>query len=258
MYKIVKKYIDFNLGVLIFTYIIRNIFLSFLVYLNLVPTPLIAKAQMDSSKEVVILLHGLGRTSRSMDTLQSNLEKEGYFVKNINYPSRKYSCEILVETYIAPIISNYKNAQKIHFVTHSLGGILIRLYLLANELPNLGSVVMLGPPNKGSGIVNKLRRYKLVKWYMGPAFLELSTDPDSIPNQLVMPNYSIGVIAGTKSYNPFLSSFLKGQNDGKVEVSSAHIQGVSLKVLPVSHTWMMKNKKVIKNVIYFLRNNSFI
>lgn len=219
---------------------------------------LIANNYTDSTKEVVVLLHGLGRTSRSMNTLQSNLEKEGYFVKNINYPSRKYSCEILVETYIGPIISNYIHAPKIHFVTHSLGGILTRLYLSTNKLSNLGSVVMLGPPNKGSAIVNKLRRYSFVKWYNGPAFLELSTDLDSVPNKLEIPNYSLGIIAGTKSLNPFLSQFLQGENDGKVTLNSAAIKGVPLKVLPVSHTWMMKNNQVIDNVINFLKYNSFI
>ena len=220
--------------------------------------PIIADNYNDKTQEVVVLLHGLGRTSGSMNVIQARLEKEGYFVKNINYPSKKYSCETLMINYIAPVLSEYKNAHKVHFVTHSLGGILTRLYLTRYKLDNLGAVVMLGPPNKGSGVVDKLRRYKFVTRYMGPAFLELSTDYDSLPNKLPRPYYHLGIIAGTTSLNPFLSQFLEGENDGKVTVDSAKIDGGSLKILPVSHTWMMKDKDVINNVVYFLKYSEFI
>ena len=209
-------------------------------------------------QEVVILLHGLGRTDHSMRKIQSTLEKEGYIVNNINYPSKKFPIDLLVDNYVKPVVLQYSQKEAIHFVTHSLGGILVRSYLDKNVLSNLGSVVMLGPPNKGSEIVNTLRKYRFFRWYLGPSFLQLSTDKGSVPNQLGKPNYSIGIIAGTKPSNPFPSQFIKGENDGKVSVHSSKIEGRPLIKINVSHTWMMVNADVIKNLVNFLKYGEFL
>ena len=105
---------------------------------------------------------------------------------------------------------------KIHFVTHSLGGILVRAYLQTKPIDNLGNVVMLGPPNKGSHIVDKLGRLPGFKWVNGPAGLQLGTDAQSVPNQLGPAHFNVGVIAGTRSINLFLSTMLPSPDDGKV------------------------------------------
>jgi pimeloyl-ACP methyl ester carboxylesterase len=217
-----------------------------------------SQLQLQPHQDVVIVIHGLGRTYRSMNKIQVNLEKEGYIVRNINYPSKKYPIETLVDTYIAPVVSEYSQNTTIHFVGHSLGGILTRVYLSKYLLPNLGKVVMLGTPNKGSEIVNKLRNYSFFRWYLGPAFLQLSTDLDSVPNLLTPPNYSVGIIAGTKSLNSIFSQFIKGENDGKVSVVSAQLKGYPLKKINVSHTLIMTNDDVIKNLVNFLKYGNFL
>ena len=211
-----------------------------------------------NSKEYVVLFHGLGRTAKSMSKIEYELQKNGYVVKNIGYPSRKYSIETLVKRYVSPAVSSCTDAQTIHFVTHSLGGILIRYYLDKNPLQNLGKVVMLSPPNKGSEVVDKLGTFFLYKWWLGPAFQQLSTSSESIPNTLKTPDFRLGVITGSKSTNPLFSYLIPGDDDGKVSVKSAHIQGVPLKKVHVTHTWIMKNNTVIKNIVHFLKFNSFV
>jgi triacylglycerol lipase len=211
-----------------------------------------------NTQECVILLHGLGRTSKSMAKIESTLKKKGYSVKNISYPSRKYTIETLVNNYITPAVSLNYNAKKIHFVTHSLGGILVRYYLEKNPLSNLGEVVMFAPPNKGSEVVDTLGNFYPAKWWFGPAFLQLSTAETSIPNQLEIPTYSIGILAGTKSINPFLSYLIPGENDGKVSVKSTGIQGQTVKKINASHTWITKNSNAINNMVYFLEHGKFI
>ena len=110
-----------------------------------------------------MLLHGLGRTRLSMRALQRDLENSGFCVWNKSYPSTKKSIEELscvVGQAIAECTE--KNATSIHFVTHSLGGILVRHYFQHHSIPNIGKVVMLGPPNHGSDIVDHCRD----KWWL--------------------------------------------------------------------------------------------
>ena len=225
-----------------------------------IATPLVAIGVENNthSKDYVILLHGLGRSSKSMSKIETALKKNGYIVKNVGYPSRQYPIELLAEKYVAPAVNQCTDAQTIHFVTHSLGGILTRYYLAKNPLHNLGKVIMLAPPNHGSEIVDTLGNFVLYKWWLGPAFQQLSTKPDSIPNRLQPPDFRVGIITGTKSVNPFFSHLISGDDDGKVSVKSAEIQGAPFKKVHVTHTWIMKNNAVINDIVHFLKFDSFI
>jgi len=155
-----------------------------------------------------------------------------------------------------------QSAKKIHIVTHSLGGILARQYLSVNRVENLGNVVMLGPPNQGSEIVD----YFLASPFMagifnlanGPAGQQLNTQESGKPRALGPVDFSLGVIAGDRTYNPILSSFLPGDNDGKVTVESSRVDGmIDHLTLPVDHTFMMRNDNVINQVKYFLIHSRF-
>jgi triacylglycerol lipase len=151
--------------------------------------------------ECVVLLHGLGRTSRSMARMQQSLEAAGYFVANIGYPSRRRPVEELacdaVERGLA--VCRARQASRIHFVTHSLGGILVRYYLTHHAVPELGRVVMLGPPNQGSEVVDVFSRMPAFTAITGPAGPQLGTGPTSLPRALGPVSYPVGVIAGTRS-----------------------------------------------------------
>ncbi|WP_019028160.1 esterase/lipase family protein [Colwellia piezophila] len=210
------------------------------------------------SNETVILLHGLARSDRSFSKLASVLNKEGYHTINCNYPSRKYSVDKLAEQAISTALSQCPAASKVHFVTHSMGGILVRQYLSTKVIKNLGRVVMLGPPNKGSQVVDSLKNLPGFKLVNGPAGVQLGTEASSVPNKLGSANFDLGIIAGTRSVNLILSTMLPKPDDGKVSVENTKLGGMRDHIsLPVTHPFMMKNNKVIKQVLYYLNHGQF-
>lgn len=209
---------------------------------------------------IIILLHGLNRTYRSFSKMESALKREGYDVINLDYPSREHTVEVLVDNFIIPTINKYKNQSniKIHFVTHSMGAILLRYYLQHHELHNLGNVVMLAPPNQGSEIVDKLNNVIGFKLINGPAGLQLGTKNNSMPKQLGKVDYSVGVIAGNRSMNPILSRLIPGKNDGKVSLKRTKVNGMKDHlVMPYTHTMIMWHRSVIKQTLYFIKNSQF-
>ena len=210
--------------------------------------------------ECVIVLHGLARTRRSMTRMANALSAGGYRVININYPSRKYNIETLADRYVDAAVQACRNQRptKIHFVGHSLGGILVRCYLARHHLPELGHVVMLSPPNQGTEVVDSLSHTPGFHALCGPAGLELGTSADSTPNRLGPVDYSVGVIAGNRNLNPFLSKFITGENDGTVSVARTRVEGMrDMLVVPHTHPLIMRNKEVIRQTVYFLQHGEF-
>ena len=208
--------------------------------------------------ENVILLHGLARTDRSMHKLEQALVDAGYCVENVSYESTRHDIETLAEMAIGSALSACPVGQKIHFVTHSLGGILVRQYLQKHRIENLGRVVMLGPPNKGSEVVDKLGDFPGFHFINGDAGLQLGTGATSVPNRLGPAEFDLGVIAGTRSINLFLSSMIPGPDDGKVSVENTRLEGMRDHLeMEVTHTFMMGNSEVIEQVIYYLREGRF-
>ena len=210
--------------------------------------------------ECIILLHGLARTEKSMLTLERHLEKHGFHVVNIGYPSRKDNIQTLSVKTIGRAINECERVKpvKIHFVTHSMGGILVRYYLDVNRIHNLGRVVMLSPPNQGSEAVDKLKDYSLFKWLNGPAGQQLGTDKESLPNRIGPPYYEVGVITGDRTINPILSLLIPGKDDGKVSVERAKLMGMKdFLIVHKTHPFIMNDDDIIKQVIYFIENGRF-
>ncbi|MEO0368523.1 MAG: alpha/beta hydrolase, partial [Pseudomonadota bacterium] len=185
-----------------------------------------------------------------------------YLVINESYPSRRFSIEKLAPMAIEPAILKAEGAQRIHFVTHSMGGILVRQYLKHNDLPNLGHVVMLGAPNQGSEVVNfflndPVRNY-LFRRFIGPAGSQLGTFDDSVPNQLGEVDFPLAVIAGDRSFNPIYSRLMSGPSDGKVSISSTKVKGMRAhKIMPVNHTFMTANRALIAEIQHYLLHGEF-
>lgn len=226
----------------------------FFLLLTLCTLPAFAAAN-----ECVILLHGLARTSGSMDKMEGVLGTEGYRVVNQDYPSREHPVEVLAEQAIPAAIEGCgEAAQRIHFVTHSMGGILVRYWLANHELPRLGRVVMLSPPNQGSEVVDRLGHLGPFQWLNGPAGDQLGTGPESLPNRLGPVGYEVGVITGDRTINPILSTLIPGDDDGKVSIESAKIEGMrDFLVVPRSHPLIMDSGEVIAQTIRFLREGRF-
>lgn len=217
-----------------------------------------APAATDTGRECVLLLHGLARTEHSMAPLAERLAAE-YRVVNLAYPSREAPIERLSATVGRGLAAcRVSGAARTHVVTHSLGGILLRHYLEHRTVPDLGRTVMLGPPNQGSEIVDALRHLALFEWVNGPAGHQLGTGPDSVPRALGPVDFELGVIAGTRSLEPWVSHHLPGPNDGKVAVAATRVEGMADFVrLPVTHTFMMRDERVHAQVLHFLRHGRF-
>ncbi len=210
--------------------------------------------------ECVILLHGLAKTENSMLKMELYLMNQGFHVVNIGYPSRKKNIQTLSEEAVGQAINqcNKVNDSKIHFVTHSMGGILVRYYLDANKIVNLGRVVMLSPPNQGSEAVDKLKDLSLFRWIGGPAGGQLGTDNESLPNKIGPPDYEVGIITGDKTINPILSLLIPGEDDGKVSVERARLMGMKdFLVVHKAHPFIMNDEDIINQVIYFIENGVF-
>lgn len=228
-----------------------------IIILLLVWTPCLAH---DQPLEYVVLLHGLARTKKSMAKMEKRLSDEGFGVLNIGYPSRSKTIEELAEEIIQNSIirCREKGAQKIHFVTHSLGGIIVRYYLKHHHIPELGRVVMLSPPNGGSAIADKFRRNFIFKWVNGPAGQQLGTGKNSLPKKLGGVAFDLGVITGDRSINLLLSLIIPGADDGKVSVTNAKVDGMKdFIIIHSSHPFIMKNRHAINQTIAFLRHGAF-
>lgn len=232
--------------------------MKFSLIIAMAMLPLLSPAT--ENKECVILLHGLCRTDRSMVPMEKALSAAGYQVVNVDYPSRSAAIEKLSDDAIGRAVSECERngATQVHFVTHSLGGILVRSYLARHSIANLGRVVMLGPPNQGSEVVDKLGSWWLFQKLNGPAGNELGTGKNSTPNQLGPANFCTGVIAGDRSINWINSTLIPGRDDGKVSVERTKLEGMADHiVIHVTHPFLMRNQTAIRQTIYFLRTGRF-
>lgn len=155
-------------------------------------------------------------------------------------------------------ISNTTGAEKIHFVTHSMGGIIVRFIQKNDPLLNLGRVVMLSPPNRGSEVVDFLSNLWFFESIHGPAGKQLGTGKNGICKTLGKVNFELGVITGDKSINWINSIIIPGKDDGKVSTESARVEGMAdFFIVHVSHPFIMNDKTVKAECVHFLRNGHF-
>ena len=208
--------------------------------------------------EAVVLLHGLGRSDRAMRQLAQRLEAAGFRVYNLHYRSLTRDPGELSADLDAMLAACCADAPRVHFVTHSLGGVLLRAYLAEHALPNRGRVVMLAPPNRGSELGDVAARWRVLRAAVGPTGSQLGTSPDSLPNRLPPADFELGVVAGTRSWNPLGSWLIRDADDGIVGVASTRLEGMTdFLELPVSHTAIVRSARAAAEAAHFLRYGRF-
>jgi len=228
-----------------------------LLGLLLLSGPALAQAELKSDS--VVLLHGLGRGPWAMKLLEGRLADAGYQVHNFAYPRRADAIEKIVSEVHRKFIDCCSHGTgEIHFVTHSLGGLVLRAYLAEHRPRNIGRAVMLAPPNGGSEIVDRLRDSGLFRTILGPIAPQLGTGPNDLPARLPVPDCDVGIIAGNRWINPVGAMVLPPPHDGTVSVDRTHLDGMKDHlVVPHTHTFIMNSNQVTRQVIHFLRYGKF-
>jgi len=222
--------------------------------------PHVEKQDMPGKGDYVVLLHGMGRTTRSMRKIEKELLRNGFQVVNVAYPSTREPIETLANQYLSQAITTQcrQPDRKIHFITHSLGGIVLAYYLQNHTLTNLGRVVMLSPPNQGSELADHWQNNFLYSFFTGPAGQQLGTAPTDLPNSLGATPFELGVIAGDRTLNPWTSAIIPGADDGKVAVARTKTDGMKDFILaPRTHTFIMRGREVINQALFFIDNGFF-
>lgn len=208
----------------------------------------------------VVLLHGIGMRSYVMKRVESALRADGYRTVNISYPSRKMPFEELAGTYLPAQLLKHDvaRAPQLHFVTHSMGSLIVRKLIQYARPANLGRVVMVGPPNQGSAAADVAKENALLKKFLGGNLVRLGTGEDAIVKTLGPADFDVGIIAGEVAVNPVFGKALGGKNDGAVTIESAKLDGMKdFIVVPYSHTLMLWRTEVVNQVRAFLHEGKF-
>ncbi|WP_153039091.1 alpha/beta fold hydrolase [Microbulbifer sp. Q7] len=219
-----------------------------------------AAATAAQPKPCAILLHGITKDAMSMQAIERALVADGYTTVNLEYPSRENPIEILATEAIPRGLAECeeRGASRVHFVAHSMGGLLVRYYFEQRDTSAIASVVMLGTPNQGSRLGNFLSCIPWIKDLNGPAGKQMGIDPRSLPNRLGPVRFPLGVIAGTRSFNPLFAAIIDGDDDGRVGLPSTYVEGTCARVTyPLSHDGLTDDPRVIQQVVHFLDNGTF-
>lgn len=214
-----------------------------------------------SYEECVVLLHGLNRSWRAMRPLAEALQDAGFATANVDYPSQSGTVEEIAPEAVGLGLEKCRStgAARIHFVTHSMGGILLRYENGRSAIPDLGRVVMLGPPNQGSELIDRTRDWPGFEMLTGDAGAQLGTSAESMPSKLGSVGFELGVIAGTGTINVLASAMLPDPNDGKVSVASTQVDGMDdFLVVGDSHRYITRSDVVFRNTIAFLKTGHFL
>jgi pimeloyl-ACP methyl ester carboxylesterase len=217
-------------------------------------------ASAGATQDGVVLLHGISRTARSFRKMQAALDGCGFATLNHDYASRRKALEALAED-IHPAIQRFADSidGSVHFVGHSMGGLLARVYIARYRPKRLGRVVMLGTPNSGSEIADRLRHFRPYRAFFGPAGQQLGTQRSAVDDAMLPPvNYPVGIIAGNRSIDPVAGAMLPKPHDGRVSVENTKLDGMADHVvIAASHPWLVRDSVAIGQTIAFLRDGRF-
>ncbi|MGZ0164632.1 MAG: esterase/lipase family protein [Planctomycetales bacterium] len=207
--------------------------------------------------EAVVLLHGIFRSSKAMSRVQDRLEKDGYLVVPFDYPSTRVDIAASAKM-LGQVVESLEGVEKISFVTHSLGGLVVRSWLGQGGDERARCLVMMGTPNKGAEVADILRNWHLYRLILGPAGQQLVADQSGDIAKLPIPEIPFSVIAGGKGTTDGYNPLIPGDDDGLVAASSAYLGGAEDSMtLPVLHSFLPFNAAVIDAVSLYLKTGAF-
>lgn len=206
--------------------------------------------------EAVVLLHGIFRSSKAMRKVQLRLEKDGYLVVPFDYPSTRVDIAASAGM-LGQVVDSLEGVEKISFVTHSMGGLVVRSWLGAGGDVRAKRLVMIGTPNKGAEVADILKDWHLYRLILGPAGQQLVAHKAGVIARLSVPEIPFAVIAGGKGDSDGYNPLIPGDDDGLVAVSSALLEGAEDSLtLPVLHSLLPYNADVIDAVSNYIDRGS--
>jgi len=228
---------------------LNSLFISAVIASTFVP-------RISSADEIVVLLHGIANIPLSMKYLENRLEKAGYQVHNLGYPSTHVSIEAAAAG-IREKVEALGEGHHVNFVGHSMGNLVIRL-MLKEDIPGLGRIVMIAPPNQGSFMAQRLEDLDIYRWIFGPAGQELPADNEAFFGSLPIPNCEFGIIAGGRGTESGFNPLLEGDDDGTVRVEETRLKGAAdFTLVHNTHTLILFDPETVEQTIHFLKNGRF-
>ncbi len=205
------------------------------------------------SGKAVILIHGMGRSSKSWPKLTRRLEEKGYLVVGFDYPSTR-CCLADSAAYLASVLESLDGVDEINIVGHSMGGLVVRAYLAEHADERIKRLVMLAVPNRGAEMADLVTKVPLYRWVCGPGGCELITDPAGTVATLPTPPFEFAVIAAARGRDDGYNPLIDGDDDGTITVASTRLPGAAdfLQVNGLTHSFVMYDERVIDATVRFL------
>lgn len=204
------------------------------------------------SATAVILLHGLGRSDKSMVHMRRHFEKAGFQTIGMNYPSLRANLE-QNGAYLRQVMESLEGVETIHLVGFSLGGIVIRQCLSEYDTPKLGRVVFIGSPHRGAELATRFKDWWAFKTIAGPSGQELATAPYGVAPNLPAPRCEFGIIAGCRGLDGGFNPLIPGDNDGLVSVETTRLPGANdFMTVYTMHTLLLHTPAVYEATERFL------
>lgn len=209
------------------------------------------------SGHAIIYLHGIGRTSRSMMPIRRAMPEAGFTHVMFEYPSTRIPLKQSASC-LNSVLQSLTDVDRISFVVHSMGGLVVRQYLKEHGTNRIHRLVMLGTPNKGAELADMLRSNFAFRTIFGPAGQELVTDDVGTIRSLPTPTCEFAVVAGGRNDGKGFNPLLPGDDDGTVTVDSARLEGAAdFLLVPKVHSFLMSDPTVIAAVRHFLDHGRF-
>lgn len=208
------------------------------------------------SGKAVLLIHGIGRSSKSMSPLVRPLQEDGYTVIPFDYPSTRIPIEESAG-YLRKVIGSLEGIETIDFVVHSMGGLVVRSYLAGEPDKRLRRMVMLGVPNQGAEMANLVENQPLFRAIYGEAGQQLVGGKAAFAAGLPTPRFEFAVIAGARGTEEGFNPLIPGDDDGTVTVASTRLPGArDFQTVNALHALLMGNRESLAATRHFLKTGS--